>query len=66
MHMGMPLSEYERRVPPINQYFHEYAELIRLHKTGVLPIDPDEQPDPATMANQQPGGRSPGPSRHGR
>lgn len=40
--MGVPAAEYERTVGPANRYFHELAELVLLHKQGVLPLDPDD------------------------
>lgn len=42
MHLGVPLSEYERSVGAKNQLFHEQAEAVRLGKQGVLPVDPDD------------------------
>lgn len=42
--MGMSLAEYEATVGPLNRHYHEYAESVMLHKQGVLPLDPDEDP----------------------
>lgn len=44
--MGMPFSDYERTVGPLNKQFHENAEAILLYREGVFPLDPDEREEP--------------------
>ena len=42
----MPLAEYQTAVGPLNRYFHEAAEAVRLSKEGVIPVERDEDDEP--------------------
>lgn len=44
--MGMSVAEYEASVGPKNKFFHEAAESVYLSKDGIIPLDPDDEPDP--------------------
>ena len=38
----MTLSEYEKRVGPINKYYHELAEAKYLQRQQVIPYDDED------------------------